>query len=92
MSKDIFSMAIELLDENWDGRSPLRLIGAACVLAPPEPQLDLFRHLAAAETLRNESIDRLKDAVRARFGDKAICSGRDVSARPASHSRRARKE
>lgn len=68
---DVFyERAIELLDAHWNRYRPLRMIGlgASGLLIEGGYQLDLFDH----RDLRAARLSRTVDAIRARYGHKAI--------------------
>jgi len=67
-----------LLDQSWDGR-PLRLVGAGFVLGEAaERQLGLFEGEQEEELERQQSLDRLKDEIRKKFGDHALKTGKGL--------------
>lgn len=64
----IHAAAWELLESAWDGRKPLRLIGASLSNFKPDSQLSLFEAPASALT---ETLDKLRD----RYGATAVRRG-----------------
>lgn len=65
--------------ENWTSGTALRLLGAGCVLGEGSYQLGLFDQPPQAQVQREE-LDRLKDELQKRFGERALQTGRDLAA------------
>jgi len=66
-ANDIYAAARRLLRANWDGRTPLRLLGVSLSQLVKEFQLSIFKEDEKKNRL-NQAIDEIKD----RFGDNAI--------------------
>jgi DNA polymerase IV len=73
-SNEIYIHSIKLLDNNWDGKAPIRLVGVGISnLASPKGQLSLWD--ASQEDQKVEKvIKELKD----RFGDRIINQGINI--------------
>ena len=71
----IYQTARQLIRQMWPKR-PVRLVGITCerTTADAFEQLDLFTD--ARRTDRQEKLDRAADALRSRFGDKAVVRAR----------------
>ena len=68
---EVFQMCSQLLDELWDGKAPLRLMGVALsdVTRQCTPQLSLFPD---EKREREKKKDQVMDALRARYGADTI--------------------
>ena len=71
----IYQTARQLIRQMWPKR-PVRLVGITCerTTADAFEQLDMFTD--ARRTDRQEKLDRAADALRSRFGDKAVVRAR----------------
>lgn len=69
---EIYQAACRLLEELWDGKTPLRQLGVQMSKVSHEPyrQYDLFD---GARYERLEKLDTAVDAIRKKFGEDAIC-------------------
>ncbi len=72
----LFEAFRQLLHDHWDDQKPLRLLGVGCTLTDAPAQLDLFAD--HSELRKRETLDRLKDGLRQKFGDNALKTGRDL--------------
>lgn len=86
LTEDIYRAAKKLLHSNWDGKTPLRLLGVSLSgLIKEFDQISLF-----AEDEKKKRLDRAVDEIRERFGDDAIfrasLSSRDFLGRKGSVS------
>jgi DNA polymerase-4 len=75
LDDEIFRELEPLLDRAWTAGKPVRLLGAGIVLGNGARQLGLFENLAGEA--KKEKIAELKDALRAKFGEDALKTGRD---------------
>jgi DNA polymerase-4 len=75
IDEEIYAALEPLLDEAWIVSKPVRLLGAGLVLGDGSRQFGLFEEVGG--DLRKEKLAELKDALRTRFGDQAMKSGRD---------------
>ncbi|MGB9813356.1 MAG: DNA polymerase IV [Thermovenabulum sp.] len=67
-TEDIYKTAKKLLESNWDGKTPLRLLGVSLSgLTRDFEQISLFPHDEKLRKL-NKVIDKIKD----RFGENAV--------------------
>jgi DNA polymerase-4 len=72
-SADILTVVEELLTQNWDGRTPVRLIGVGVSnLQTPTRQLSLWE---AQEYAKQNRLEQAVKELQARFGDSAIHRG-----------------
>ncbi|WP_294496890.1 DNA polymerase IV [uncultured Gemmiger sp.] len=71
----IYQTARQLIRQMWPKR-PVRLVGITCERTTAESfeQLDLFTDVRRTD--RQEKLDRTADALRSRFGDKAVVRAR----------------
>ena len=71
----IYQTARQLIRQMWP-RRPVRLVGVTCERTTAEAfeQLDLFTD--ARRTDKQEKLDRAADALRSRFGDRAVVRAR----------------
>ncbi len=76
----LYDAAERLFLEHWraGGLRPLRLLGVGCVIGDGAHQTELFD--SPERELRGEALDRIKDELRRRFGEKALGTGRDLGA------------
>lgn len=72
LTKDIYKTACELLEENWDVRRPVRLLGVGLANIDEDmpEQLSIFdvNEELPDEVRREEKLERAVDAIRSRFG------------------------
>lgn len=76
LTKDIYRTGSELLENNWDGQRPIRLlgIGLANIDEDIPEQLSIFDVNADLpdENRREEKLERTMDAIRTRFGSDKL--------------------
>lgn len=70
LDSQLFEASFCLFEDNWDERTPLRLIGVAFVLGSEEKQLGLFESEKDQKKLGR--IDHLRDELARRFGEKTV--------------------
>jgi len=70
LDRELFARARVLLLENWDRARPVRLLGVGTPLDGGERQWTLEEN--PVEVVRREKLERLKDALRGKFGDDVI--------------------
>ena len=87
--RDILEMAERMLIENWQTSRPIRLLGVGVVLGSGAFQQELF---SQARSDRAEKMDELRDSLRAKFGESAARTGRDLQSRSAGEGARSKKE
>lgn len=76
LDMDIFLAAWDLFTSNWDGRTPIRLIGVGVAgLQSPMRQLSMFGRQDEKQRRLQAAIDELRD----RFGDSAIRRGKSLA-------------
>lgn len=76
LTKDIYKIGFELLEENWDCRKPVRLlgIGLANIAEDVPEQLSIFdvNENLPDEIKKEEKLERAMDAIRMRFGSDKL--------------------
>lgn len=75
LDEEIYAALEPMLDEAWTVGRPVRLLGAGVVLGNGARQLGLFE--APGVETKKEKIADLKDALKNRFGENALKTGRD---------------
>ena len=75
---EIFEAACKVLDELWDGVTPLRQVGVQMTRLSHEPyqQYDLFSGLSPRQYERKLRLDETVDALRDKFGEDIIRRGK----------------
>ncbi len=70
----LYSAACRLLEQCWDGRTPLRQLGVQVTRLSAEPyqQFDLFSGLSPRQMERRFRLDETVDALRDRYGEDII--------------------
>lgn len=86
VTTELYHAACELLDEAWDGYTPLRQLGVQMTRLSQEPyqQFDFFSGMDPRQFERKLRLDETVDALRDRFGEEAIRRGVFAQA-PESH-------
>lgn len=71
---EIFDAACRIFDEAWDGVTPLRQLGVQVTRLSREPyqQFDLFSGLTPVQFEKKLRLDETIDALRDKYGEKAI--------------------
>ncbi len=71
---ELFRKACELMDEAWDGQTPLRQVGVQVTRLTKEPyqQYDLFSGVSPAQYERKLRLDETVDALRDKYGEEII--------------------
>ncbi len=76
VSREILSMAMELLGEIWDYRNPIRAltitVGGLLPSDEAGEQLNLFAQAAAVQHQRQEKIEQTMDALRHKYGKRVV--------------------
>ncbi len=74
LTGEIFRQACSLMDEAWDGMTPLRQLGVQMTRLTAEPyqQYDLFSEVSPAQFERRLRLDETVDALRDKFGENII--------------------
>lgn len=74
ITSELFESACRLLDEVWDGETPLRQLGVQVTRLTKEPyqQYDFFSGLSPIQYERKMRLDETVDALRDRFGEDII--------------------
>ena len=76
LTKDIYKTGTELLEENWDRRKPVRLLGIALANIDEDmpEQLSIFDidEKLPDEVKREEKLEKAMDAIRMRFGSDKL--------------------
>jgi len=79
LMKDLLSAAMELVDNYWKFPAPIRLLSITAInLTANEEtyeQVDLFSPAGHAENPRQERLEQTMDAIREKFGKRAIAFG-----------------
>ena len=72
---ELFRVACSVLDEGWDGITPLRQLGVQVTKLTNEPyrQYDLFSEISPKQYERQLRLDETVDALRDKFGEGVIC-------------------
>lgn len=77
LTEDIFKGAMKIIEENWQGKDPIRLITVTCINLSDEDesiQLSMFGK-SAADDKKGEDINKAVDEIRGKFGSSAITFG-----------------
>ncbi len=74
ITTEIFDAACRILDEVWDGQTPLRQLGVQVTRLSSEPyqQYDLFSGLSPVQYEKKLRLDETVDALRDKFGEDII--------------------
>lgn len=75
VDEELYAEIEKLLEEAWTSGKSVRLLGAGVLLGDGARQLGLFE--PAYDEQKKEKLADLKDALRGKFGEKAIKTGRD---------------
>jgi DNA polymerase-4 len=75
IDEEIYHAVSSLFDQTWNPGQSVRLIGAGIVLGDGVRQYGLFESPQREE--KKERLEELKDALRAKYGDDALKTGRD---------------
>ena len=75
ITQTIFEAACKLLDEAWDGETPLRQLGVQVTRLTKEPyqQYDLFSGVSPIQYEKKLRLGETVDALRDKFGEDVIC-------------------
>ncbi len=76
LTKDIYKTGVELLEDNWDRKKPIRLLGIALANIDEDmpEQLSIFDvdDKLPDEVRREEKLEKAMDAIRTRFGSEKL--------------------
>ena len=79
LMKELLAAAMELLDAAWRYPNPIRLLSVTAIHLTAEAesyeQVDLFGQAAARHSEKQEKIERAMDAIRGKYGSRAIAYG-----------------
>lgn len=75
VDEELYAEVEKLLEEAWTTGKSVRLLGAGVVLGDGARQLGLFE--PAYDEQKKEKLADLKDALRGKFGENALKTGRD---------------
>lgn len=76
ITNEIYRVAMELFDELWDGRTPLRLLGLALtnITHDDVSQISLFADVDKTKE-KQKKVDKAMDELRSRFGSGVVTRG-----------------